>query len=80
VRHAKQLTGVAELALVTGGLHLREGPVLTDSVAALGEELPQLLAPAHCTSWLAHQALQAAMPQAYLPSSVGTRFELTTPP
>jgi 7,8-dihydropterin-6-yl-methyl-4-(beta-D-ribofuranosyl)aminobenzene 5'-phosphate synthase len=76
VRHAKRLTGVPELALVTGGLHLREGPVLTASVAALTEERPDRLAPAHCTSWTAHHALQTALPDAYLPSSVGTRFEL----
>jgi 7,8-dihydropterin-6-yl-methyl-4-(beta-D-ribofuranosyl)aminobenzene 5'-phosphate synthase len=77
VRRAKELTGVPELALVTGGLHLREGPVLTDSVSALTGERPRLLAPAHCTSWLAHQALQTAMPQAYQPSSAGTRIELS---
>jgi metal-dependent hydrolase (beta-lactamase superfamily II) len=52
--------------------------LLTDSVAALTEERPHLLAPAHCTSWLAHQALQTAMPRAYLPSCVGTRIELVS--
>jgi 7,8-dihydropterin-6-yl-methyl-4-(beta-D-ribofuranosyl)aminobenzene 5'-phosphate synthase len=45
-------------------------------VAALTEERPQLVVPAHCTGWLAHHALYEAMPQAYRPNSVGSRFEL----
>ena len=65
VRQAKRLTGVDQVHLVTGGLHLRDGPVLAATVAALTEERPQLVVPAHCTSWLAHHALYDAMPQAY---------------
>jgi metal-dependent hydrolase (beta-lactamase superfamily II) len=37
---------------------------------------PQLVVPAHCTSWLAHHALYDAMPQAYRPNSAGSRVEL----
>ena len=65
---------------MTGGLHLRDGPVLAETVAALTEERPQLVVPAHCTSWLAHHALYDAMPQAYRPNSVGSRFELLAAP
>jgi 7,8-dihydropterin-6-yl-methyl-4-(beta-D-ribofuranosyl)aminobenzene 5'-phosphate synthase len=80
VRQAKRLTGVDQVYLVTGGLHLRDGPVLAETVAALTEERPQLVVPAHCTSWLAHHALYDAMPQAYQPNSVGSRFELRAAP
>ena len=55
VRQAKRLTGVDQIYLVTGGLHLRDGPVLATTVAALTEERPQLIVPAHCTSWVAHR-------------------------
>ncbi len=80
VRQAKRLTGVDQIYLVTGGLHLRDGPVLATTVTALTEEQPQLIVPAHCTSWLAHHALYEAMPQAYQPNSVGSRFELLAAP
>jgi 7,8-dihydropterin-6-yl-methyl-4-(beta-D-ribofuranosyl)aminobenzene 5'-phosphate synthase len=76
VRQAKRLTGVDQILLVTGGLHLRDDPALAATVTALTEERPQLIVPAHCTSWLAHHALYEAMPQAYRPNSVGSRFEL----
>ncbi|HEY5847097.1 MAG TPA: MBL fold metallo-hydrolase [Microlunatus sp.] len=76
VRQAKRLTGVDSAYLVTGGLHLRDGPVVTASVAALAEERPRLILPAHCTSWVAHRALLEAMPEAYRPNAVGSRIEL----
>jgi 7,8-dihydropterin-6-yl-methyl-4-(beta-D-ribofuranosyl)aminobenzene 5'-phosphate synthase len=76
VRQAKRLTGIDQIFAVTGGLHLRDGQLLATTVTALADECPQLIAPAHCTSWLAHQALYEAMPQAYRPNSVGTRLEL----
>lgn len=76
VRQAKRLTGVDSVFVVTGGLHLREGPVVTASVAALAQQRPRLILPAHCTSWAAHRALQEAMPEAYRPNAVGSRIEL----
>jgi 7,8-dihydropterin-6-yl-methyl-4-(beta-D-ribofuranosyl)aminobenzene 5'-phosphate synthase len=76
VRQAKRLTGVDDIYLLTGGLHLRDGPVVAASVAALAAERPRMIVPAHCTSWLAHRALYDAMPEAYRPNSVGSRIEL----
>ena len=43
---AKGLTGVDQIYLVTGGLYLRDGPVLATTVAAPTEERPQLVVPA----------------------------------
>jgi 7,8-dihydropterin-6-yl-methyl-4-(beta-D-ribofuranosyl)aminobenzene 5'-phosphate synthase len=49
---------------------------MTASVHALAAERPALVAPAHCTSWLAHHALANALPDAYQPNAVGSRFQL----
>ncbi|MCU7726821.1 MBL fold metallo-hydrolase [Actinoplanes sp. KI2] len=76
IRYAKRLTGVDRLYAVLGGLHLQYGPIVTETVAALAEEAPAMLVPAHCTSWQAQQALAAALPGAFRPNSVGSRFEL----
>lgn len=76
IRYAKRLTGVDRLYAVLGGLHLQYGQIVTDTVAALVEEAPSVLVPAHCTSWKAQQALAAALPGAFRPNAVGSRFEL----
>jgi 7,8-dihydropterin-6-yl-methyl-4-(beta-D-ribofuranosyl)aminobenzene 5'-phosphate synthase len=76
IRYAKRLTGVDRLYAVLGGLHLQYGPIVTETVAALAEEAPAMLVPAHCTSWQAQQALAAALPGAFRPNAVGSRFEL----
>ena len=76
IRYAKRLTGVDRLYAVLGGLHLQYGQIVADTVAALVEEAPSVLVPAHCTSWKAQQALAAALPDAFRPNGVGSRFEL----
>jgi 7,8-dihydropterin-6-yl-methyl-4-(beta-D-ribofuranosyl)aminobenzene 5'-phosphate synthase len=76
IRYAKRLTGVDRLYAVLGGLHLQYGPIVTETVAALAEEAPAMLVPAHCTSWQAQQALAAALPGAFRPNAVGSRFDL----
>jgi 7,8-dihydropterin-6-yl-methyl-4-(beta-D-ribofuranosyl)aminobenzene 5'-phosphate synthase len=76
VRHARRRTGVDRVYAVLGGFHLRGGPVVDRTVAALVELDPAVLVPAHCTSWSAQQALAAALPAAFLPNAVGSRFEL----
>jgi 7,8-dihydropterin-6-yl-methyl-4-(beta-D-ribofuranosyl)aminobenzene 5'-phosphate synthase len=76
VRYAKQLTGVDRVYAVLGGFHLRDGEIVPRTVTALAAEAPQVVVPAHCTSWKAHQALAAGLPDAYRPNAVGSRFEL----
>jgi 7,8-dihydropterin-6-yl-methyl-4-(beta-D-ribofuranosyl)aminobenzene 5'-phosphate synthase len=76
VRYARRLTGVDRLYAAFGGFHLRGGPVVPATVEALAAERPEVLVPAHCTSWAAHQALAAGLPGAYRPNAVGSRFEL----
>ncbi|NMO50762.1 MBL fold metallo-hydrolase [Actinoplanes sp. TBRC 11911] len=76
VRYAKRLTGVDHVHAVLGGFHLRGGDVVPATVAALAYEQPDFVVPAHCTSWLAHQALAKGLPDSYRPNAVGSRYEL----
>ncbi|HEY7812820.1 MAG TPA: MBL fold metallo-hydrolase, partial [Nakamurella sp.] len=79
VRHAKALTGVDQVYAVMGGFHLTGGifeKIIPQTVAALASENPGVLVPAHCTGWKAQHALAAALPGAFRPNSVGSRFEL----
>ncbi len=77
VRHAKRRTGVDRVYAVLGGFHLRDGPVVAADRGRAGRaEAPAVLVPAHCTSWMAQQALAAALPAAFRPNAVGSRFEL----
>lgn len=78
-RYALRLTGVDRLYTVMGGFHLN-GPLfepLIDRVctdlAALG---PSVVVPAHCTGWRANHAMARRFGDAFVPNSVGTRFEL----
>ena len=76
VRYAKRLTGIDRVYAVLGGFHLRDGPVIPETVAALAAEAPEVVVPAHCTSWKAQHALAAGLPGAFRPNAVGSRFEL----
>ena len=79
VRYAKKLTGVDDVYAVIGGFHLSGAlfdPIIPQTVDALAELRPQWIVPAHCTGWRAQHALSARLPEAFVPNSVGTRFEL----
>jgi 7,8-dihydropterin-6-yl-methyl-4-(beta-D-ribofuranosyl)aminobenzene 5'-phosphate synthase len=72
------------LDLVLGGYHLA-GKVMEeripDTVAALVDLGPRLVAPGHCTGWRAKAALAGAFSPSgsYAPSVVGTRYRLAAP-
>lgn len=79
-RHALRLTGVGHLHALLGGFHLTGPamePVIEPTVAALTELAPDVIVPAHCTGWKAQHRLAAALPDAFIPNSVGTSFTLT---
>jgi len=79
VRYARKLTGVDPVHAVVGGFHLGGPlfePIIPPTVEALRELDPEVIAPTHCTGWLAIHALADAFPQAFIPGSVGTRYEL----
>ena len=77
VRHAMRLTGVDRLHALLGGLHLGGPffePIIAPTVQALTELDAGLLVPGHCTGWRAQHALAAALPQAWVQGSSGTRY------
>ncbi len=72
------------IALLTAAL-LAQAPVLSqfdDGVIIgrvcedLGALNPRFVVPGHCTGWRAQHALARAFGEAFVPSCVGTRFEL----
>jgi 7,8-dihydropterin-6-yl-methyl-4-(beta-D-ribofuranosyl)aminobenzene 5'-phosphate synthase len=78
-RYARRLAGDRPLHAVIGGFHLN-GPVfepliprVLDDLAALA---PNFVVPAHCTGWRAQHAMGARFGEAFVPNTVGTRFEL----
>jgi 7,8-dihydropterin-6-yl-methyl-4-(beta-D-ribofuranosyl)aminobenzene 5'-phosphate synthase len=78
VQYAKKLTGVDDVYAVLGGFHL-SGPIFEPIIQATTQALaalnPRHIVPAHCTGYKAVHALAAAMPDAFIQNSVGTRFE-----
>ena len=81
-RHARRLTGVERLHAVLGGFHLSGPfePVIAPTVDALAALAPDVVVPAHCTGWKAVHAIAARLPDAFVPNSVGTRYELAAAP
>jgi 7,8-dihydropterin-6-yl-methyl-4-(beta-D-ribofuranosyl)aminobenzene 5'-phosphate synthase len=80
VRHAMRLTGVSRLLAVIGGFHLSGPyfePIIKQTVTALADLAPELIAPGHCTGWRAQHALAATLPAAWVQSSVGTTYTLS---
>lgn len=82
IRHATRLTGVSKLLALVGGFHLGGPafePVIGSTVDALTELAPKLIVPGHCTGWRAQHTLAAALPDAWVQTSVGTTHTLSAP-
>lgn len=79
IRHAQALTGVQEIYTVIGGFHLTGAlfePIIPATIAALREINPRYVLPGHCTGWAATHQIARAMPDAFIPNSVGTTLVL----
>lgn len=78
-RYARLLTRGRPIHAVMGGFHLN-GPMFEPLIPRVVEELSQLepgvVVPAHCTGWRAQHAMGRHLGDAFVPNSVGTRFEL----
>lgn len=78
---AARRTAGAPLDLVLGGYHLAGKEMekrIPETVEALTDLQPRLVAPGHCTGWRAKAALADAFGSSgrYAPSVVGTRYRL----
>jgi 7,8-dihydropterin-6-yl-methyl-4-(beta-D-ribofuranosyl)aminobenzene 5'-phosphate synthase len=62
-----------------GGFHLG-GPLFEPLIPQVCDELerlsPSVIVPAHCTGWAAQRVFADRFPAAFIPNTVGTRFEL----
>jgi 7,8-dihydropterin-6-yl-methyl-4-(beta-D-ribofuranosyl)aminobenzene 5'-phosphate synthase len=77
LRHAMAITGIRRVHAVLGGFHLTGRvfePLIAPTIEALTTLAPALVVPSHCTGWKATQEIARAMPQAFVPNSVGTTF------
>ena len=77
VRNARRLTGVDRIPALIGGLHLTGAvfePIIAPTVTELERLRPDFVVPGHCTGWRARHEISHRLPEAYLESSVGTRF------
>ncbi len=79
ILHAQALTGVQTIHAVIGGFHLTGvlfEPIIPTTIAALEKIKPHYLMPGHCTGWSATHQIARAMPEAFIPNSVGTTLML----
>jgi 7,8-dihydropterin-6-yl-methyl-4-(beta-D-ribofuranosyl)aminobenzene 5'-phosphate synthase len=79
VRYAQQLTGIAPIHAIVGGLSLSGmvfAPVIAPTVEALAAIAPDIIVPGHSTGTQAIQEIAHALPDAYVPTCVGTRLRL----
>ncbi len=77
--HAQTLTGVQTIHAVIGGFHLTGGlfePIIPATIATLEKIKPRYVMPGHCTGWSATHQIARAMPEAFIPNSVGTTLML----
>jgi len=75
LRSARALTGVEHVHGVVGGMHLTGGlfePIIPPTIAAVEALGPDVIVPGHCTGWKAVHEIARRMPQAFVPTSVGT--------
>lgn len=78
-RYARRLTKDRPLYAVLGGFHLN-GPFFEPLIPRVLDDLsalaPGVVVPAHCTGWRAQHAIGARFGEAFIPNTIGTRFEL----
>lgn len=78
-RYAQKLTGITRIHAIIGGFHLggkAMEPMIAPTVADMLSLAPSVVVPAHCTGFRANVALSGALPDAFIPNSVGTKFTM----
>jgi 7,8-dihydropterin-6-yl-methyl-4-(beta-D-ribofuranosyl)aminobenzene 5'-phosphate synthase len=77
LRHAQSATGVQHIHALIGGMHLTGSlfdPIITPTLDELARIGPDILVPGHCTGWKATHEISRRFANAFVQSSVGTRF------
>ena len=80
ILYARKISGEEEVHAVVGGFHLSGAafePILEDTVASLKNFSPKIIAPMHCTGWVAMQRLSREFPDAFILNSVGSKIVLS---
>jgi 7,8-dihydropterin-6-yl-methyl-4-(beta-D-ribofuranosyl)aminobenzene 5'-phosphate synthase len=80
ILYAMKLTGVSRVHAVLGGFHLSGAffePIIEDTIEDLKKLDPRILVPMHCTGWKAINRFSEAFPEAFILSSVGSRFTVS---
>ena len=75
--NARRITGIDHIHALVGGCHLSGAvmePVIPRTIEEFASIGPDWIVPGHCTGWRATHALASALPDAFVPSSVGTRL------
>jgi 7,8-dihydropterin-6-yl-methyl-4-(beta-D-ribofuranosyl)aminobenzene 5'-phosphate synthase len=79
LHHAQEATGIREIYAVIGGFHLTGSlfePIIPPTIQALKEFSPKVIVPQHCTGFRATFEIAREFPDAFVPTSVGTKFIL----
>jgi 7,8-dihydropterin-6-yl-methyl-4-(beta-D-ribofuranosyl)aminobenzene 5'-phosphate synthase len=83
IRHAQRMTGVDHIHAFVGGFHLTGGlfeGIIPQTVNELVKINPDIIVPGHCTGWRATHEMARQLPEAFIPTSVGTRLNFAAKP
>lgn len=77
IQNAQHITGISKIYAVIGGFHLSGAvfePIIPATISELKQINPRYVMPGHCTGWRATHQIAQAMPEAFIPNSVGTEL------
>jgi len=76
VNHAREISGVDRVFAILGGFHLARAneQERKQTIAAIQQFEPRLIAPTHCTGFPAMAEFSAEMPGAFVEGVVGTKY------
>lgn len=78
VRYAQKITGIEKVHAIMGGFHLSGSSfdtIISPTICAMKEIQPGYIIPMHCSGWDAQYSFAREMPDQFLLSTVGTRFD-----
>jgi 7,8-dihydropterin-6-yl-methyl-4-(beta-D-ribofuranosyl)aminobenzene 5'-phosphate synthase len=79
MRYTQKPTGIEQIYAIIGGFHpggMTPEPLMQQTCDALAAFAPTVIVPTHCTGFRAVHRLATLLPNAFIQSSFGIRFEL----